>query len=399
MNLRLLPLIALLFALNGVLVLDAPLKAQEPWEGDESMLVVVTDERGQPVSGVLVVLLYGDEGLRGPSLTTDRDGSASVDGLAAGEWQVDVRRESFMLVTTYLRLEADKDPEVAFSSRQRTGSYWAPLNAVFLPPGTDVTAAVAAGTRSPKAAAKQKKREDRLAAKSAERDARRFRRGNTARVVTPVASAATETQASRGQERAAPKNSRVEGPRLPTNPNLLPSGACRECREGEWSVSTSVRASAAEGASCPTPQWLNLSGDLESEWTGSLTEFAGGLASDDDYGALRLLPDAVRSSLDSRFGDWLERESSCSAVAVVLPAGSQYIGFRYQAGERATVAECLLGKDCQIGEARFVSEPEVVTHDGFVLVGTVFENRSTARARVGRLTVYFAPPSGWLPAN
>ncbi|MEM1249769.1 MAG: carboxypeptidase-like regulatory domain-containing protein [Acidobacteriota bacterium] len=375
-----------------LLVAGQILLAQETWEGEEGMTVVVTDERGQPVPGVLIVLLYGDEGVRGPSLTTGDDGVAEVENLAAGEWQVDLRRESFMLLTSYLKIDAGKEPEVAFSSRQRTGAYWAPLNAVYLPLGADLDAGVAAGTKSLKRAQRDQAREEKRLAKAAQREERRFRRGRSARVVDPVVPRRTSS------DRVAAAPSPATGPALSRNPNLLSFGACRECREGEWSVTTSVRAPAGEGGTCSAPDWNSFADRLEAPWEGTRRQFAGGLLEEGDFGALPLLESEAVDALEESY-PWLGRESSCSAIAVLLPAGSRYVGFRYQAGERATVADCLLGEDCQIGQARFVAEPQVISRDGFILVGSAFENQSPERARVGRLTVYFAPPAGWLPPN
>lgn len=387
---RALPITALMALVACAFVAQAV--AQEPWEGDQGLTVVVTDERGQPVPGVLIVLLYGEEGVRGPSLTTGDNGVAEVENLAAGEWQVDLRRESFMLLTSYLKIDAGQDPEVAFSSRQRTGSYWAPLNAVYLPLGADLDAGVAAGTKSLKRAQRDRAKEERRLARAAEREERRFRRGRGARVVDPVVPARTTA------DRTAAAPSPPSGPALSRNPNLLAYGACRECRDGEWSVTTSVRAPASQGDSCSAVEWQVFAESLAASWVGTRREFAGGLLDDGEFGALPLLEAETVTALEASH-PWLTPESSCSAIGVLLPAGSRYVGFRYQAGERATVADCLLDEDCQIGQARFVTEPEVLTRDGFVLVGATFENQSPERARVGRLTVYFAPPAGWLPPN
>ena len=368
--------------------------AQEPWEGDEELIIVVTDERGQPVPGVLVVMLYGEEGVRGPALTTDSRGRVEVEGLAAGEWQVDLRRESFMLVTSYVKLEAGSEPEVAFSSRQRTGGYWAPLRAVFLPGGTDVSSSVAAGTVSLRKAQKQRQRQQRQADKASKREERRHRRGRVARLVDVAPPASGEAA-----DRQAPVAQAPVPGRYSADAKLLPAGACRECAEGEWSVTTAVRVAAATPSSCSAARydWNAFADALGPHW--QETGHVGGVFGEDEEGIFTLLDEGPRQSLEADFGSWFGEEGSCSALGIVLPAGSRYVGFRYQAGERATVADCLIGEECQIGEARFVGEPLVVVRDGFTLVGARFENGSQARARVGSLTVYFAPPRGWLPSR
>ncbi len=376
--------------------LGARAAAQDSWEGEQGVNVVVTDEQGQPVSGVLVVFRFGEGGLRGPSLTTGDDGTALVEGLAAGEWQVDLRRESFMLVTSYLRLEPEKDPELAFSSRQRTGSYWAPLTVVFLAPGVDPGGGVGAGTVSPKKAAKQQAREERRLAKAAEREEKRFRRGRGARVVASVVPSQGDAPQPTRSSRAPAPRGRAAATGLVGDGDLLPAGACRECREGEWSLTTSIRVPAG-GAPCSGdgPPWNDVQQALESA---GLEGYVGGVVGT-ERSAVGELTEESRTTFLQRFSPWFQGEAGCAAIAVVLPAGSRFVGVRLQAGEKAVVADCLLGQECQIGAARVVGDPVIVNGEALVLVGTRFENASPDTSRVATLTVYFAPPEGWLPPN
>lgn len=180
------------FALLGILLSTlfvAPVLAQEipgdeipvSWQGTAGLLVSVVDDQGAPLPDVRVALRLG-EGPEWLTTTTEADGRARFEGLAEGEWEVDVRREGFMLFSAFVALETGRKPKVAFSSRQRTGTYWEPLQAVFLPPDVQLTRGMSSGRQSvDQALAEQRRREKQE--QEAERRARRAaRRGELARV-------------------------------------------------------------------------------------------------------------------------------------------------------------------------------------------------------------------------
>jgi hypothetical protein len=127
--------------------------------------------------------------------------------------------------------------------------------------------------------------------------------------------------------------------------------------------------------------------------------FVGSLREDDQNDVRRLVKPATRQRLERVLSQVQGSESSCGAVGILLPAGAEYIGFRYQAGERGVFAECGLGKECQLREARWIETPILTTTDSVTLVHAVFENLSTRRERTARLVVYFKPAPGWLPPN
>jgi hypothetical protein len=186
------------------------------------------------------------------------------------------------------------------------------------------------------------------------------------------------------------------------NPDLLPAGACPECRLGEWSVT--ARAAAAitpETAFCRDA----ARGDLEALASTiargldpRTAVFAGALRAEDSNDVLRLLPAADRAEVARRL-DALQTADSCPVVGVVLPAGARYIGFRYQVSERNTTSECLMGQDCQVGEAAWRGEPVVLATDSVTVVIGTFENRSRRRERTALLTAYFQPQRSWLPPS
>ena len=440
---------------------DVPEQRAVPaaWTGDSGVVIAVTDDAGSPVPGVTVEMRL-EEQSGGFAVQTSGDGRVTIEGLAAGEWQVDLRREGFMLITAYLRLDAGKDPELGFSSRQRTGTNWAPLNAVFLPTDVPVTSAAATGRRSPKATRRDIQRTRKQARKEEGRAERRQRRGQLARVVeepappreaaakpapateqaqnTPtadddgatderrVASPSRDQPPTRDDAAAAtarpttlaPATAEAEpppapepepvvespaapvGPRLLPNPNLLPAGACPECRPGEWSVSVQVTAAVRDGelpcdasVSAPVADLAESVGAALDERTSA---FAGALAASDENDLVRLFAADTSADLGRRLRR-LARTSSCLPVAVVIPAGAKYIGFRYQAGERRFMGECPPDQECQISEARWLGAPEIVETESVTIVHGVFENLHRRREREPRLTVYFVPPRGWLP--
>ncbi len=47
----------------------------------------------------------------------------------------------------------------------------------------------------------------------------------------------------------------------------------------------------------------------------------------------------------------------CRVVAVELPAGARFTGFRFEAQSAGVAADCLPGRDCPAGGCRFPNEP------------------------------------------
>lgn len=429
----------------------AGLETQLPadWRGACDLVVVTSDDVGQPVAGVQVGLRLGESSsvLRG--LRTDEEGRLTVSGLAAGEWQVELQREGFMLYTAYLKLEPGKEPEVGFKSRQRTGSFWAPLEAVFLSAEDRITPAVRAGRQTAKEAERGAARAAKREEEARRREERQVERGRAARLVASAepepsrgepapkrpTGADVASPAGTGRESGAQRVASVDAgaaaptgerdrpsppakadpsaaPRLLPNPDLLPAGACPECRPGEWSVSTQSVAAAAGGCgSAPSPAALDAAATVVAAATGAVAEalalhlagplagYAGALWSKDGNDALRLLPEAVEQELRALLEPLAGERSSCPIVGVVLPAGARYVGFRYAAGQRTGMAECPPGQGCLIGEASWQGNPTIRDAGAVKLVWARFENASAQRERMPRLTVYFEPARTWLPPS
>ena len=81
--------------------------------------------------------------------------------------------------------------------------------------------------------------------------------------------------------------------------------------------------------------------------------------------------------------------SACQVLGAVLPAGSRYVGYRYEAEDLRTVGDCLADQECPMGLAVWHGHPAVVRDGASTAVAAVFENRA-ATPRRARLWVYFA---------
>ena len=122
------------------------------WTGSAGVGIEVRDEAGQPIPGAAVVLVPGGAagGDAPPFVFTDAGGRIEVKNLAEGEWQIEVRAAGYMIFNGYLRLVPGKPPEVGFSSRQRTGTFWQPLQVRFFAPGSPGDAVMVATTKEEK---------------------------------------------------------------------------------------------------------------------------------------------------------------------------------------------------------------------------------------------------------
>ncbi len=407
-----------LLALAVVLTAAAPAPAQE-WSGSNGFQVVVTDDAGQPLPGVTVMVFLAEPDRSGgpPPLLTDASGMAEVSGLSAGEWQVELRREGFMIVSSYLKLEDGKRPQVGFTSRQRTGPFWAPMNVGYSSLGVD-TAAVSAGS------ARAMTRAQRRAERRAEQRARRLRSENVARVVEPppeppeapaaqpVAVAeqpVVDPPVEKRPAAAAPEPAREpeaaaepEVVRLLPNRTLLRAGACPECGPGEWSVASNWPAEprTAETVACApdlVERMERVAKIVEDSLPVRFRVYAGSLVEPTGNDVLRLLPDEVRTEVQELLGPILDPERSCQVLGIFLPHGARFIGFQYEVADLESRGSCLPEQPCEIGEAAWRGNPVIHSHQHGTFVYGVFENLSPERRREANFKAYFRPPRGWLP--
>ena len=406
----------LLLALAVILPAAPAVVGAQEWSGTNGFRVAVTDDGGQPLPGVTVVALLAEpDRSGGPApLLTDTAGMAEVTGLAAGEWQVELRREGFMIVSSYLRLEGGKRPEVGFTSRQRTGPFWAPMNVGYSSLGAAASVASAGSARAIS-------RAQRRAERRAEQRARRLQRENVARVVEPSAepSAGPAAQAASAKappapapapavaEQSAPQPAPAPDPepkvvRLLPNRTLLRAGACPECGPGEWSVASNWSAAprTADTVACAADlaeRMGQVARILEESLPVDFRVYAGALVEPSGNDVLRLLPEEDQEEVRDLLLPVLDPERSCQVLGILLPEGSRFVGFQYEAADLESRGGCLPDQPCEIGEAGWRANPTIHRHEHGVLIYGVFENRSSERRREANLKAYFRPPRGWLP--
>ena len=443
MSVRRLPLTlaALLAALPVV-------AAAQDWSGDRAFRITVSDDAGQPVPEVRVIVRLAEADRSGgpPPLLTNDAGIAEVTGLAAGEWEVELMRQGFMIVNSYVRLEDGKRPQVGFTSSQRTGPFWAPMKVSYSSLGAATQAASAGSARS-------MNRAQRRAERRAEQRERRLERENVARVVEPAAAAAdapadpptppaeqsepaapvvavaqpeepppvVETPAPEPAEVAeqpapepepvavaeqpAPEPEPAPEPvavRLLANPTLLRTGACPECAPGEWSVSSHWPAEARTGETTACAADLaerleRVAAIVERSLPEEFRAYIGALASPEGNDLLRLLPPTTRAEVQELLIPVLDSERSCQVVGILLPRDVRFVGFQYEAADLSVRGGCLPEQPCDIADARWRGNPVIHRHDHGTFVYGVFENLSPERRREANLKVYFRPPRGWLP--
>lgn len=52
-----------------------------------------------------------------------------------------------------------------------------------------------------------------------------------------------------------------------------------------------------------------------------------------------------------------EAGAGCRVIAVELPAGARFTGYRYEAQSAGVAADCLPGRGCPAGDCRFPADP------------------------------------------
>ena len=396
----------LLSTLAVILAAVPAVAAAQEWSGSNGFQVLVTDDAGQPLPGVTVMAFLAESERSGgpPPLLTDASGVAEVSGLSAGEWQVELRREGFMIVSSYLRLEDGKRPEVGFTSRQRTGPFWAPMNVGYSSVGVATTTASAGSARAIT-------RAQRRAERRAEQRERRLRRENVARTVEtpaaqPVAVAEQPAPDPPVEERPAVEEPEPEpepvAVRLLPNRTLLRAGACPECGPGEWSVASNWPAAprTAETVACApdlAERMERVAKIVEASLPADFRVYAGSLAEPAGNDVLRLLPGEVRTEVQELLLPILDPERSCQVLGIFLPADARFVGFQYEAADLQSRGSCLPEQPCEIGVAGWRGNPVIHRLEYGIFVYGVFENQSSERRREANFKVYFQPPRGWLP--
>lgn len=186
---------------------------------------------------------------------------------------------------------------------------------------------------------------------------------------------------------------------LPPAPSLrsFADRSCPACKPGEWAAV--AVATTAGGAACPgvVDEADAVLGKLSVLDTQALAEFAGQAWGSSGADATALAPADVRQEAMASIGAYLTADSGCRILAVALPAGSRFRGFRFEAFDGTEGGDCVAGQPCPIGEADWLLNPKIIRGAQRTLVWSVFSNQAAGRQRLARFTAYFVPPAGWRP--
>lgn len=188
-------------------------------------------------------------------------------------------------------------------------------------------------------------------------------------------------------------------PRVPS-PSLktFSDRTCPECKPGEWSAaSVEIGGALTSGDACPADARelaQQAARRVARAPLGSLKGFAGPAIGGVSPTALELIPASARNAVDEALA-W--SGDSCRLLAVAIPRGAKFQGFRYEAADGSGQADCVGDQDCPIGDSTFLGNPGIERGQEITVVYSVFENRSRDQERRARLTVYFVPATGWRP--
>ena len=178
-----------------------------------------------------------------------------------------------------------------------------------------------------------------------------------------------------------------------SNVQTAGTGGCPECRTGERAVSVEQVAAPAGGAGsagCPPDLAAKVRDAVRGLTpTTAAASYAGGLTDAGADGMAALFGPAGSAALADALGRWVGAGTACQVLAVVLPPGGRFVGYRYEAWDGNGGGDCLAGQDCPAGRARFADHAVVEKAGGASVVWAIFENQASDRQRHARLTAYF----------
>ena len=171
-------------------------------------------------------------------------------------------------------------------------------------------------------------------------------------------------------------------PRLPAPPPPPPLraqslGNCTECGPTEWAATAERIVQPGPGAAACA--------DVAAATQPALAAMAGAATPDTA---------SFAGPLTALVGEG-DPTAGCGVVAVALPNGARYVGYRYEVFDGTSRGQCAADRPCTLAQARWTGHPKVERGGARTLVWGVFENGTTDRDRRARLTVFFVPPEGW----
>lgn len=184
-------------------------------------------------------------------------------------------------------------------------------------------------------------------------------------------------------------------------------GNCEECKDNEFAVSAVVEIGPGDYVYENDPSCGNdLNTGLQelirlyaNSQIPGISSYAGPILD----GISTALGDTIKTNIHGSLGQWLSPltnpHANCRIVAVIIPKGSQYKGYRLEMCSSEHNFDHWnkygVGADC--GWCKFATEPIVEWTPNGGIVYTTFKNWSHDRTRRAKITAYFLPPENWQP--
>jgi Carboxypeptidase regulatory-like domain len=361
-----------------LLLLAAPAAQAQPWSGPAAVEVRVEDPKGLPVAGATVQLQYTfiDPKAGPPPITTDERGRATVSGLAAGSWILEVSREGFMTYLAEIGLRDNGRPVVVQATQVKVPGALRTLE-VQISKGRSAPAA------APPAAARRPEPRAPAPRPAPSQPEPRPVPSEPEPSPAPPAPAPTETPAPPSPE---PIPEEMPAPPVPEPEPAVPAPAPVLTPEP-----VAPPAPAPAPAAPPTPPAetvrLRTARDRtcfecrpgESALTLERVVPPGGGSCGADIAA-RLAGGEAPSALPA----------GCHVLRIALPAGARYIGYQYEAREGGGESVlCSVGVECPGGAGRWPVNPVLFEAPSGTVVLAPFENGPGERERRAILSVYF----------
>ena len=159
--------------------------------------------------------------------------------------------------------------------------------------------------------------------------------------------------------------------------------SCPECRPGEWSVSSRVTVATSGEGTCSAVSASDLAHQMKTVVAAHAARLAAYV------GPFPVRGTELPPELDQGIS------GSCRLIAVVLPRGARYSGFRFQAEDDSGGGDCIGDRECPVGEARWLWDTQTATGQGVTIVYSVFRNDSVTSGRTATLTAFFVPSPKW----
>ena len=417
-----------------------------PWAGEASLGLRATDSRGRPVVGAEVTLVH--EALNGgpPMLSTNVEGKLEVGALADGTWRVQVKKPGHMTYSGLIHLQAGKKPKELLASLEVADDSGGPLRvklyrakaqgyswAGWEEEEETVAPAPSAPVKEepepePEPTTPQPLVPPELVEGDPEGDSARgageeeTAEVKEAKVVAPEAPAVAEPEPvadpsvvppAPAVAAADPEPIPEPAPEVDDTPSVVPAapvaaepapvagpapepvgaplslrglgdamrsagrGNCPDCPPGEWAVTDELELAPGQGVSKGCEQGVRKRMEELAQLVGE------GLGKKQAVARYELVA-------TGQLGRVLTQPGQCGLLAVVLPAGTRFRGYRYEVEDENGSGDCLSHHPCSIGDCRWLGDPELIRSGGPTVVYGLFLNSSESLSRRARLHVYVA---------